>query len=394
VKRQSEKIGAVMINGHFQSLGLIRSLGKKGVPIYLLDTGPCIARFSKYVKKYFRCPPVLEENRFLEFLLSLARENGLNGWIIYPNDDEAVCFLARHKEQLGEYYRIMTPDWEVVKYAYDKIQTYQLAEKCGVPIPKTYYPATIEELEKLQIEYPAILKPSIKVPFYWETKKKAIRVENREQLLAEFTRAIKLITPSQTMMVQELIPGRTKGLFSVGSLCNSGKVLAGVVVQRPRQHPMDFGHATTFAQTVDMPRLEKKAEKILGEMGYSGLSEVEFMQDPRDGEYKLIEINARAWGWHTIAIKAGVDLPYLSYLDILGESVSADGFAKGVKWINLVTDTPTVLIELVMGRMKLSEYLRSIKGKKEYAVMSLNDPLPFIMQLIMLPYLLCKKGFW
>jgi len=118
------------------------------------------------------------------------------------------------------------------------------------------------------------------------------------------------------------------------------------------------------------------------------------MLDERDGKYKLLEINARAWGWHTIAIGAGVDLPYLSYLDILGEKVKQDGFAQGIKWIRLATDIPTTLIEVFTGRMKLSEYLNSLKGKKEFAVTSLEDPLPFIAELVLLPFLLKKKGFW
>ena len=135
------------------------------------------------------------------------------------------------------------------------------------------------------------------------------------------------------------------------------------------------------------------AGKILGEIRYHGLSEVEFMLDTADKKYKLLEINARPWGWHTLAIAAGVNLPYLAYLDTLGETVSVKDFTKGVRWFRLTTDIPTVAIEIAKGRMKPGDYFRTLKGKKHEAVLSLTDPLPFFMELVMLPYLWMKRGF-
>ena len=244
----------------------------------------------------------------------------------------------------------------------------------------------------MDIEFPVIIKPSVKVPFYSKAKKKAIRVDNRQELVREFTAVVELAGKTG-LMVQELIPGGPNYLFSVGSLYKNGEFLGKVVARRARQHPMDFGHATTYAETVNIPELEEITKKILGAMDYYGLSEVEFMLDPRDRKYKLIEINARPWGWHTLAIAAGVDLPYLQYQDMLGEKVKQDGFSKDIKWIRLMTDIPTVAGEILKGKMKITDYLRSLKGKKEFAVLSLDDPLPFIAEVLMLPYLWRKRGF-
>ncbi len=156
---------------------------------------------------------------------------------------------------------------------------------------------------------------------------------------------------------------------------------------------MDFGHATTYAETVDILELEKIAAKILGLIGYYGLSEVEFMFDPRDGRYKLLEINARPWGWHTLAIGSRVDLPYLLYQDILGEEGKQNDFNKNTKWIRLITDIPIVITEILKGRLTVSDYLNSLKGKKQFAVLSMKDSLPLIAEFLMLPYLWKKRGF-
>ena len=388
----NEHVGAVIIGGHFQGLGILRSLARHKVPIYLLDQALCIGRFSRYPKKFARCPSVRQEVLFVNFLTDLARKENIEGWIIYPNDDETVCLLSKYKEQLEEYYRIPTPPWDVIRLTLEKKLTYQLAEESGIAIPKTYYPRNLEELEQLNLEFPVILKPSVKEPFYSKTRKKAIRIDDKKELVREFEKALSIIDGSE-IMIQELIPGGPSCLFSVGSLYKGGKFLGKVVARRTRQHPMDFGHATTYAETVDIPELEEIAAKILGQIGYYGLSEVEFMLDPRDGRYKLIEINARPWGWHTLANAAGVDLPYLLYQDILGKEVLQNGFDKNTKWIRLTTDIPTAIAEMLRGRLKVTDYVNSLKGKKEFAVLSIRDPLPFIAELFMLPYLWKKRGF-
>jgi predicted ATP-grasp superfamily ATP-dependent carboligase len=389
---QPREVGAVVLGGDFQGLGILRSLGSRNVPTYLLDQGLCISRFSRYARRFTRCPDVKHDNLFLDFLIDLARKESLWGWIIYPNDDETVCFLAKHKEQLEGYYRISTPSWDVTKFAHEKKLTYQLAEKSGIAVPKTFYPRGLKELEQLDLVFPVIIKPSVKEPFYSQTRKKAIRADSRSELMEEFTKVSSIVNNAE-LMIQELVPGGTTCLFSVGSLFKNGEFCGKVVARRSRQHPMDFGHATTYAETVDIPELEGNAKKILGAMGYYGLSEVEFMMDSRDGEYKLIEINARAWGWHTLAIGAGVDLPYLLYQDMLGEKVQQDSFDKDAKWIRLVTDIPTAVGEIFKGRMEFTSYLNSLMGKKHFAVLSITDPLPFIAELLMLPSLWKKRGF-
>jgi predicted ATP-grasp superfamily ATP-dependent carboligase len=313
--------------------------------------------------------------------------------VVYPNDDETVSFLARHHQRLGQYYRLITPPWDIVRFTDDKKLTHKIAAKCGMATPATLCPADASELKDLKIRFPVIIKPSVKEPFYSRTRKKAIRVDKPQDLAEEYTRASRFMEPGQNLMVQELIPGGTDVLFSVGCLAREGRLLARVVVRRLRQHPMDFGHATTCAETVNIPALEEAAARILGEIRYHGLAEVEFMLDTRDGRYKLLEINARPWGWHTLAVAAGVDLPYLAYRDALGEKVAAPDFKRGVRWMRLTTDLPTAVVEVLHGRMKISDYFLSLLGKKHDAVFSWTDPLPFFAEIAMMPYLWLKNGF-
>ena len=384
--------GALVIVGSFQSLGILRSLAGHGVRTYLIDWDLCVGRFSRCTNRFSICPPAIDEARFLQFLRELAVRENLKGWLIYANDDRTVGVLSRHKKELEELYRIPVPDWEITKAAIDKRQTYRLAEQAGIPFPRTFYPGSVDELKKLDIDFPAIIKPAIRDYFYDKARKKAVRVDDREQLLQEYRKAANLIDRSE-IMIQELIPGAADNLYSFGSLYSHGRVLGKVVARRTRQHPAEFGRVTTHAETVHIPELEDKATRFLDAMRYQGISEVEFMWDPRDEKYKLIEINARFWSWHSLAIAAGVDLPYLLYRDMLGDGVQIDDFEDGVHWLRLLVDLPTSAVQVAKRKMSIRAYLKSWKGKKTFSAFRLQDPLPVLAEILMVPYIVKIRGF-
>lgn len=388
----TEKIGAVITGGDFQGLGALRTLAKKNIPIILLDSDPNIGRYSRYKKKFFRAPRPSDSEGYVDFLIELAKNEKIRGWVIFPNSDEVVYILSKYRDRLKEFYKIPIPSWAVTQKIYIKKETYQIAEKHEIPIPKTYYPRDLEELVKLDLRFPVVIKPSIRDHFYNKVKIKAFRINSREELIKTYQRVCSIINPSE-ILVQDFIPGGPNNLYSFCPFFKEGKVVTSIMARRARQHPMDFGHASTFAELVHIPEMREIGEKFLRLIGFYGIAEVEFMKDSRNGEFRLIEVNPRVWGWHTLAIAAGIDLPYCLYQDMIGEEIQVRSPANHGKWIRLITDTPTVFLEVVKGRMKIRDYLASMKGKKEFAVFDLGDPIPFFVELLMIPYLWAKRGF-
>ena len=165
-----------------------------------------------------------------------------------------------------------------------------------------------------------------------------------------------------------------------------------MTVRRLRQHPPEFGRASTFAETVDLPDVSASARRFLEAMRCDGLVEVEFKLDPRDGRYKLLDVNARTWGYHTLGAQAGVDFPYLLYRSATGHAVPSVRARPDVCWVRLLTDVPTALGEIWAGRLSPRAYLRSLSRVRADAVFSLRDPLPGLAELALVPYLLVKRG--
>ncbi|MCU1241292.1 MAG: hypothetical protein JWO71_2018 [Candidatus Acidoferrum typicum] len=101
-----------------------------------------------------------------------------------------------------------------------------------------------------------------------------------------------------------MIPEDDRQQFSYCAFFKEGKAIGSMVARRRRQHPHDFGRASTFVETIDLPALEALSSRFLRRINYYGLVEVEFKLDPRDGQFKLLDINARTWGYHTLGTHA------------------------------------------------------------------------------------------
>ena len=341
---------------------------------------------------FVKSPHPSDRESYVNFLIDLAKKKNLQGWVVFPNSDDSVYVLSKYKDILEEYYRIPTPSWKVIRNVYIKKNTYQLAEKHGISTPKTYYPENIEALMALNLDYPAVIKPSIRDNFYNKVKIKGFKINNPEELEKTYQYVCSIIDPSE-VLVQDFIPGGPSHLYSFCPFFKNGKILASIMGRRSRQHPMDFGHASTFAELVNIPQMKSSAKQFLNLIGYYGIGEVEFIHDPRDDQYKLLELNPRVWGWHTLAIAAGLDYPYLLYQDMIGERMEFPDSLDQMKWVRLSTDTATVFLEIIKGRMKIGDYLKSMKGKKSFAIFTHEDPLPFFAEIAMIPYLWIKRGF-
>ncbi len=386
--------GVIILGGHFLGLGAARMLSaaRAGMPVWVIDEEVCVAQFSRHVTGFLKCPPPEDEARFEAFLLEMAAAKGLAGSVVFPCTDEFVRVLARGHERLSKAYVLITPPWETTQFLYDKRLTQRLAVQQNVPVPETRHPGHLDALASLDIEFPVVLKPAITAHLMAVTKKKAYRADTPEELLAVFRMMADVIDPSE-ILIQELIPGRAANLYSFFGLFKDGGLVAGASARRSRQHPMEFGRASTFVETVSLPELGTLATRLLAGIEYSGLAEVEFMYDPKHRRYELLEVNPRIWGWHTIANRAGVNLMSLAYDQALGEPVAAGPFRMGAKWVHLLTDIPTAAQEVWHGRLSLRDYLRSMQGGKEFAVLSLSDPLPVIMEMLLIPYYAKRRGF-
>jgi predicted ATP-grasp superfamily ATP-dependent carboligase len=367
-----------VLGGEYRGLGVVRSLGRRGLPVWVVrePEGDGIATHSRYASRSLSWPAESDEAR-ISFLRSFARE--APGWALIPTGDETAAFLARHRDALAQDFLVTTPPWVVLRWAYDKRLMHKLAQSLGIAAPRTWFPKGRDEVASLDCEFPAILKPAIKEGHNSFTAAKAWRVEDREELLRRYDEACTYVDP-EVVMVQELVLGGGGSQVSYAALMQDGEERAWLTALRLRQNPMDFGRSSSFVVSASEPDAAEASRALLREIRFTGLVEVEFKRDPRDGVVKLLDVNPRVWGWHTLGGRAGVDFPYLLVRMLRGEQVGLHRGRPGVRWVRAATDNPVCLREIAAGRLGLGDVLRSRRRGIEHAVFASDDPLPGLLE--------------
>jgi len=186
-----------------------------------------------------------------------------------------------------------------------------------VAVPETRYPVSVAEARAAadELGLPVLVKPEQHVGFKQRFRRQAFRCETMAEVDEAYTRAEEF-----EPMVQELIPGGDDTLYTVGSyLDRNGRPLGVFSGRKLRQTPPGVG-TCRVGEALWVQDAVDAALRLLAAFDYFGLSQVEFKRDPRDGKFKLMEINPRLWQWHSLAAACGVDLPRIAYADLVGET--------------------------------------------------------------------------
>lgn len=387
------KVGAVVVGGDYQGLGIIRSLGRRGIPVCVVDDEHSISRFSKYATRFVKLPTLRDGDSTVSSLLELGEARKLQGWVLYPTRDEHVAAFSRSREKLTRVFRVPTPHWDSVRWAWDKRNTYRLADWLGIPVPRTYYCDHVDQLSQLDgLQPPFAIKPAIKEHFIYATKAKAWRANSHSELRTMFQKASQLVGQGE-VMVQELIPGGGTQQVSYCAFFRNGEPIGKMVARRRRQHPLEFGRASTYVETIEEPALEEFSERFLRSINYYGLVELEYKLDNRDSKYKLLDVNARTWGYHSLGSKVGVDFSYMLYADQLGLPIFPCKAKPGIGWVRMTTDAPAALMAYLGGDLDFTGYVNSLRKCSMDAVFTREDPFPGLVELLLIPYLAVKRGF-
>lgn len=372
--------GALVIGGDYKSLGIVRSLGRHGIPVWVLTDEHVLAGWSRYCQRAIPWPAGSEAEQVAR-LLAIARDGAIDGWTLFPGGEEAAALIARNRDTLAEHYRLsILVDWTTLQKAYDKRLTHRLADDVGVDHALTRYPQGRDDVAAYDGPFPAILKPAIRPTIDPFTIDKGWPATDHASLLARYDEACAVSDPA-AIMIQEVIPGGGASQLSFAALCRSGEPIASVVARRTRQWPMDFGRASTFVETIDAPQVEELAARVIRALRFDGIVELEFKRDPREERLVLLDINPRVWGWHTLARGAGVDIPYLLWRMVHGEAVEPVRARPGVRWVRALTDVPMAFGAIRRGKLSPIDYLWSLRPPIQCAVLALDDPLPALLEL-------------
>jgi D-aspartate ligase len=366
-------------------LSFLRSLGRRGVPVLLIDADPLVASFSRYAMS-ISIPRGAGEDDAVTGLLERLGQRLRTPGVIFSTADHYCLLLARHEAALARHFRFLQPDLSTIESIIDKSAQYRRAEAAGIPIPPTFYPTTAQDLEAVatQVRFPAILKPYQPDHRPAAMREKSIKVmhaHSAADLRAGFERATAL---GFQVMVQEVIPGDDSHFFGYWGFWDSdGRERAWVTKRKLRQSPPGFGDGS-MQETIDAPDVAESSRALMRAFNYRGFVGVEFKRDPRDGRLLLIEINPRTESGNQLAISAGVDFPWIGYQYLTDQLAHVEGplapsFTPGVVFVNEEWDLKAFLALRSDGTLTLPDWVRSLRSVRSHALGAWDDPLPALV---------------
>jgi D-aspartate ligase len=355
-------------------LGIVRDLAPHGVPVLGLDTDPRSVGLSSRLAAAAVCPdPRADEEAFLAFLEDLGRRLPQRA-VLFPSHDQFIWPLSRHAERLKPWFIVPFSRWPEMERVYDKRGQLEAAWRAGVDTPRTVFvdgPGDIAQAVS-EVPFPAIVKPVESLAFKDRFRRHVLDVATAGDLETLYPQ----VNDCGTLIVQERVPGGDDELYTLGSYLDAqSRPLAVFTGHKIRQHPAGAG-SCRLGVSRWVPEMANAGLALLAEIRFHGVSQVEFKRDPRDGRYRLMEINARHWMWHSLAARCGVNLSLAAYRDVIGRPFMSPRQVDGLKWIVATKDVPLSLLEIARRRQTLTGFARSLRGVRVDGVLSLRDPLP------------------
>lgn len=294
-----------------------RSLGRRGCRVLVSAAqARSLASSSRFCDRGFAVP---DPNRArAEEYAAAIRDIAIkeNVGFIFPMTESSIYHLNETRDQFSPDIVLASADAQKMEAVSNKFEVFRLAERLGVPTPRTLYLSTSSDLagviNKIH-EYPVVVKPALsKIPqagggFLGGGVRYAA---TRDELQDFYATSPVLQYPS---IVQERIVGPGTGLFT---LYDFDRHLALFSHRRLREKPPSGGVSVVSESVPLDEEMVDAAGKLLSAVGWQGVAMVEFKRDVRDGRAKLMEINGRFWGTLQLAVASGVDFPGL-YLDLL-----------------------------------------------------------------------------
>jgi D-aspartate ligase len=371
-------IPALILGDHITALAVLRALGRRGVPTFLLGPRRDVAGRSRYAARLAGNEDLVPTDSLPAFL----KRSGIEEAVLFPCSDHWLRSVAALSSEDRQTFPSPVATSDVVETLTRKDLFARAAAMHDVPHPRTTEvrgPEDLARVSDLDLSS-SFLKPCDSQSFTRRFHMKGFRVADRQRAEELVRRAA---AAGLDLVLQEFIAAPPSAhVFLDGFVDHEGRERCILARRRSRMFPKDLGNST---DSVTVPLREVAPavgalRRLFQGLGYRGLFDAEFVLDERDGVFRILEVNARPWWQLELAAAAGLDLVGMAYDDALGRAVhDASGYRVGARWVNPIQDL----------RSRLSRQGREIDPpnprdpwlRARHGVFRWDDPAPGLAEL-------------
>jgi D-aspartate ligase len=387
---------------HSGGLGVIRTLGRLGVPAYAItEPGPTPAAASRYCTARFVWRVTgREDAELLAAQLRAVGDRIGRPTVLVPVDDEAAVLVAEHQAELSEHFLFPRIEPSLPRRLASKPGLYELCLANGVPAPASVTPADLDEVAGFAATatFPIVVKNA-------EVFERRLRpvvpgttvVRSEQDLLALLVpaarRHVSLLheaasdadgdRQSPGVILQEYVPPEESEDWITHLYCGAGSrcevMFTGVKV---RSWPATAG-VTACAYSIVNPALAELSARLCEQVGFRGIADLDWRFDLRDGEYKLVDFNPRTGNQFRLFESVdGVDVVRAQHLDLTGRPVPSSAQLEGKRIIVEHADIPAQFVyRRLAGTVRHPSWTDPEHTSTEFAWVALDDPLPSMVAM-------------
>jgi predicted ATP-grasp superfamily ATP-dependent carboligase len=360
-------------------LAVARSLAPRGVPVWGVDSvSHEIGHHSRWVRRDARFSHLPAGPELLQAVLRFAAEQPAKP-VLFVAGDPYIDFLAENHEVLRRHCILqesMRP--EVSSVFLNKRTFYERCSALGIAMPQTFFPADEPQAREAaaQVRYPAIVKPTYGHLFRKKLQgEKLVEVGDAAELVAWWTRFRDWGGDS---VIQEVVVGPEANIFVAGLYTDAKLVCRSLFTARKsRQYPPMYGSGS-YMEACWNEEIARLSMDVVTRLDYRGICGTEYKWDERDRAFKLIEINPRPTLWYGLTRKAGVDVIFDAYCDLVGRPnpVHIGVQDDRARWQLPARDLVSAWHFLRRGELSVREFLRTFVDPrgKDFGDLSLRDP--------------------
>jgi D-aspartate ligase len=371
---------------HHGSLGVIRSLGRVGVPVYGVHEDRFTpAASSRYLQGRFLWAP--DDSDVDELLAGVAAmaERLQRPAIAIPTDDVAAILLAEHADLLGRWFRFPRQDAGLARTLADKGELYRLCRRLDVPCPEATFPASWEEAGDFACS--SGLPVVAKIPQPWLVPRtagvKSTTIVPTLDALADLYQRLGDQATSNLMLQEHIATGED---WVFHGYCDaSSTTLVGFTGVKVRSYPAYAG-PTTLGRCIANDELREQSERLFKAVAYHGIMDLDYRLDLREGRYKLLDFNPRVGAqFRLFEDDAGIDVVRALHLDLTGRPVPRGRPIEGRSFLVETGDLLSIRGYRRTGAITWRSWLRSLRGVRELAWLARDDLAPLLAVCVRFP---------
>lgn len=328
-----------------QALVTVRSLGMRGLQVVALEHTPVPTFASRWCPRSVVCPADEGTEEYLTFLEDVLQYTGVR--VIIPSSDGTIALLRQHRVRLEQHVHLALASEPAMSIAVNKEQTLSVAKQLGLGIPEGVTVRSPDEISEAlrDVGLPAVVKPV--ESWLWGEEQGARLVSRLVTTPEEARQAVDELTRlGGATLFQKFLSGKREAV----SFLYAGGIMHARFAQWAKRTEPPLGGQSVLRQSIAVPTdIGDQAERLVREIDLEGYSEVEFRRDSKGIPY-LMEINPRLSASVEIAVRSGVDFPYLLYQWANGEPIDTVTSYRTGGWMRYLKGDIMTTIEALQQR--------------------------------------------